>query len=203
MRLTSYISILLMVAVAGSCGGQPSKETQQLPDTTGINAAVKKSREVSKELLGTVKGVLMKQLAVGGPVHAISACADTAQSLGDQIAGKYGLSIRRVSNKWRNPKDVPDTYETEVLQHFASLREEDELDNSVEHYEITTVDSVRYFRYMKPIVVQPVCLPCHGDRTAMKDLITIVLQQRYPEDKAVGYKADDLRGAVSVKMRLD
>jgi hypothetical protein len=201
--MTTYICILLMVAVAGSCGGQPSEEKKQLPDTTGISGAVKKSREVSKELLGTVKGVLMKQLAVGGPVHAISACADTAQSLSDQIAEEYGLSIRRVSHKWRNPKDTPDAYETEVLQHFAFLTEEDELDNNVEHYEITTVDSIRYFRYMKPIVVQPVCLPCHGDRAAMKDLITTVLLQRYPEDKAVGYKADDLRGAVSVKMRLD
>jgi hypothetical protein len=52
---------------------------------------------------------------------------------------------------------------------------------------------------MKPIAVQPQCLLCHGSPETIPESIRTVLKEHYPFDAATGYKAGDLRGAVSIK----
>lgn len=59
------------------------------------------------------------------------------------------------------------------------------------HSDVVTEPGGRYYRFMKPITIQPQCLLCHGPRS------------QYPFDAATGYKAGELRGAVSIKQPLD
>jgi hypothetical protein len=47
------------------------------------------------------------------------------------------------------------------------------------------------------------CLNCHGTDDFLSKEIKNFLKEKYPEDKATGYKAGDFRGAVSVKIKLD
>jgi hypothetical protein len=44
------------------------------------------------------------------------------------------------------------------------------------------------------------CLACHGDPAAMKPEVAAMLRELFPEDRAVGYKDGDFRGAVSVSV---
>jgi hypothetical protein len=46
--------------------------------------------------------------------------------------------------------------------------------------------------YVEPILVQPLCLTCHGDPLAPD--IAARIDELYPEDRAVGYEIGDLRG---------
>jgi hypothetical protein len=188
--------MLLSLLLAGPAAAQ------QEPDTTGFGTALLRSRDAANALLGNLRHVLLKQLAAGGPVHAVNVCADTAQELSATIQQQQGVMIRRVSSRWRNPANRPDDYETTVLERFVSLQTEGELHERTEHAEIVRGDSLRVFRYLRPIMVQEMCLSCHGDRTTMKNFIATVLQDRYPADRAVGYSAGELRGAVSVSIPL-
>lgn len=175
---------------------------QSLPSSTETQVALEKSRAAAKELLSSVRTLLMKQLAAGGAVRAIHVCADSAQAVGTRIQEQHGLTVRRVSEKWRNPKDKPDSYESAQLKIFADLHAKKNLTDTLEVYGLVKEDTVRVFRYMRPIFVGEMCLSCHGGRENMKDLIYSAIQQRYPNDKAMDYTAGDLRGAVSVKIRL-
>lgn len=57
----------------------------------------------------------------------------------------------------------------------------------------------QYYRFMKPIAVQPQCLLCRGPFQTIPGEIGAVLRKQSPFDEAVGYKAGELRGAVSIK----
>ena len=60
----------------------------------------------------------------------------------------------------------------------------------------------KYFRYMKAIPVQDVCLKCHGTDEARAQPAKDALAADYPHDKATGYTLGQLRGAVTIKRPL-
>jgi hypothetical protein len=59
-----------------------------------------------------------------------------------------------------------------------------------------------YLRYMKPLIVQSVCNACHGPKENIPAEAKLILGQKYPEDRATGFLVGDVRGAISVKIRL-
>jgi hypothetical protein len=52
---------------------------------------------------------------------------------------------------------------------------------------------------MKAIVIAPMCLGCHGAPAEMPENVKATLARLYPNDPALGYRAGELRGAVSIK----
>ncbi|MDL1891424.1 DUF3365 domain-containing protein [Sphingobacteriales bacterium CHB3] len=197
MRSLLKTCVCLVVLLASSSFSQP------IPGTIDSASALQHSREAAKKLLTTMRTLLSQQLAAGGAVRAIDVCADSAQVVGERLQEQLGVSIRRVSMKWRNPKNIPDAFESAELKRFAELKNAKALSDTSEFFQIVTEKDGRALRYMRPIIIGDMCLSCHGSREKMKDLIYSSIQQRYPNDKAVDYKAGELRGAVSVKMPLD
>jgi hypothetical protein len=195
MRRESMIIIILAALTVASieplCGQDTAGSQEQ---------ATLRAKKASGELLATLRGMLGKALAAGGPVGATAICADSAQVVGARLAASHGLSIRRVSERWRNPKDAPDDFEIGELARFATLLASGTKPDSIESVCVTDGASVKVLRYMKPIMVGEMCLNCHGSR--LKPAIDEVLQLQYPDDRAVGYTAGDLRGAVSVTVPL-
>lgn len=61
---------------------------------------------------------------------------------------------------------------------------------------------VRYFRYIKALPVQAVCLNCHGAEANLAPAVKAKLAFDYPHDKAVGYAEGQVRGGLSVKRPL-
>jgi hypothetical protein len=57
-------------------------------------------------------------------------------------------------------------------------------------------------RYLKPLVAGTMCLTCHGQKAAIPPGVQAVLAREYPDDRATGYSAGDVRGAVSVRVPL-
>lgn len=197
--LLAILSMHIFVA----CERKPDlkdKEVQKAPmEDETVRAAVEQSRNLTKSLLGNVREVLMRHMSAGGPTYAISACADTAQLLTEKFQKEHNISIRRVSMKWRNAKNIPDEYEARVLEHFAALAAEGKLDATTEHVEVINDSTLRF---MQPIMFLSMCLPCHGGPAQINKDVQKVLRERYPEDKATGYRPGELRGAVSVIMPL-
>ena len=55
---------------------------------------------------------------------------------------------------------------------------------------------------MQSIHVQPQCLGCHGSGDQIASNVKTMLNERYPEDEALGYKPGDFRGAIRVSFPL-
>ena len=160
-------------------------------------------RETAMDYMKELKGVLIEQIQTGGVLQAVSVCSDTAQILTNEFGLSKGLFIRRVSLKNRNTNNYPDDFEKGVLNRFQLLHQNNGLTSETEYAEITTEDDIKYLRYLKPIVIQAECLNCHGNESDMMPEVNKLITQKYPDDKAKGYKTGDLRGAVSIKTAIE
>jgi hypothetical protein len=57
-------------------------------------------------------------------------------------------------------------------------------------------DGSKEFHFAKPIVMQPMCVACHGSSDQISPEVKAKLSELYPNDKAVNYQPGQLRGAV-------
>jgi hypothetical protein len=55
-------------------------------------------------------------------------------------------------------------------------------------------------RYMRPLIVAPLCVDCHGPKENIPLEVKTILKEKYPDDRATGFLVGDVRGAISVKI---
>ncbi|MEJ5367021.1 MAG: DUF3365 domain-containing protein [Bryobacteraceae bacterium] len=179
--------IFALLFLASSAAQAPDARERASQAAAGLG-------RVLMELLG-------EELKRGGYAGAVRACSELAQNVTEEFGRERGLEIRRVSLRARNPKDQPDEWEAAKLTEWEKAYKPGTPPEEV--FEVVEEGGRRYARYLKPIVVQAMCLGCHGGRESMAEEVRQVLDERYPRDRATGYKAGDLRGAFSVTLRLD
>ncbi len=166
----------------------------------GEAEALAAARQVAADLTGRLRDLLSRELAAGGFAGAVRVCAETAQQTTQEFAARAGHSVRRVSMKYRNVQDAPDAYERKKLEALEQLHARGQLPGEIA--EVVSEAGQAYLRYLKPITIAAMCLNCHGPRESLKPEIRQVLDDRYPGDRAVGYRTGDFRGAVSVRIAL-
>lgn len=187
-------SVLCLFILLISCTQKPKPEiTEQLKSAL---------RSDAKTFMESLKSVLIKEIQTHGIVSAVSVCSDTAQALTNNYGISKGIYIKRVSFKNRNPLNVPDDFEAQGLKLFEDLHNKNLIKPETEYVEIIEENGVSKIRYMKPILVQPECLNCHGTEEQISPQVKEVINKIYPDDKAKGYKMGDLRGAVSIQKTL-
>jgi len=164
---------------------------------------LEKAKNSSKKLLVTLKKALEENLKEGNTLNAINVCSNMAQNIANNISKSDNLYIKRVSLKYRNPNDKPDSFEEQKLKLFEKLKEEQKLDKDTEIFEKIESENKISFRYMKPIIASKTCLQCHGSRKEMKPQVLNFLKKNYPNDLAINHKEGDIRGAVSVIINLE
>lgn len=160
-------------------------------------------RATAMEFMKDLKGILINQIQTNGILQAVSVCSDTAQVLTNNFGVEKGVYIKRVSLKNRNVNNAPDNFEKMILNKFTMMLQNKELNGETEYAEIVDEGEFKYLRYVKPILVQAECLNCHGPENEIIPEVKQLISQAYPEDKAVGYKIGDLRGAVSLKKAIE
>lgn len=188
-------------AIESASGAPEARDAEDTAEGTSRDRALERARAVADALTKDLMGELMSELSAGGPGEAIRVCSEVAQGIAAEHS-TGGMTVRRVSRKVRNPADRPDPYEAEQLERLAVLHERNELPEEVSEVVEGEAGS-RTLRYLRPITVKPLCLRCHGDPETFAPEVRQVLTERYPEDEATGYRAGDLRGAVSVRVPLD
>jgi cytochrome c553 len=153
----------------------------------------------AKELSGALKAELKK----GEPASAIGVCSDTAPAIANRISLEKGWKVTRVGTRVRNPMiGTPDAWEQQVLAEFQVRAEQGESYKQMSYSEVVAEPGGRYFRFMKAIPVQGVCVACHGKAEDIAEPVRAALSEHYPHDQAVDYRVGDLRGAFSVKQPL-
>jgi len=160
------------------------------------------ARKVAGALPPKLLAMLTVEIERGGPEGAISVCRDKAPQLAKAASEESGWAVRRISLKNRNPKAVPDAWERAVLEDFDRRAAAGENPVSLEKGEIVADGGQKSYRYMKALPTQEPCLKCHGDPAAMTPAVREKLGALYPDDKAVGYSAKQVRGAITLKKPL-
>ena len=160
-------------------------------------------RTTAADFMSELKATLMNQIKTNGLVSALNVCSDTAQVLTNKFGLQRGVFIQRVSFRNRNENNIPDDYEQTVLDSFQEMLQNNKLDATTELAELVDEGGFTYLRYMKPILIQPECLNCHGNFSSMQKEISRQIRERYPKGKAYDYKPGDLRGAVSIKKLIE
>lgn len=183
----SLVSLLLLM------GAHP-------PMVPQVKLAVEQSRVATQSLLSTLQSTLKGVLATGGPIKALETCQTVAPEIHRQVGLQQHLTIRRVSFKTRNPANTPDDWDSNGLKQFEALRLQGQLKPETELYEVDAKGKT--LQYLKPIVVAPLCLQCHGRASDISSMVKSQLKAKYPKDQAVGYQVGDLRGAVSIRVPL-
>lgn len=194
MQKTSALSMLLCTAFSSA----------NLHAADDVNTKyLEESRKTAQEFMQKLGGVLKQQLDTAGPESAIDVCRKVAPALAAEYS-QNGRVVKRVSLKPRNKTlGTPDAWETRMLQGFEQSLSEGNPISGMETSAATDGPDGRWFRYMKAIPTQTMCLQCHGQPYQIPDNVKALLAKNYPEDQAVGYSAGELRGAVSIKMKRD
>lgn len=199
-RLVAVLAILGCVPIVFAADNQQQRPTlsqQEIADKS--QAAKQEIMAFAKELTGALKAELKK----GGPPSAIGVCRDIAPAIANRISLENGWKVTRVGTRVRNAMiGTPDAWEQQVMVDFQARATQGEAYKTMSHVEVVDEPAGRYFRFMKPIPVQEVCLACHGSAEQLAERVRQALAERYPHDRAVGYQMGDLRGAFSIKQRL-
>jgi len=164
-------------------------------------ALTAESKKIFQEFGKTLVGHVKKGMKSGGPVKTIAVCNQIAPAVAATLSKKHGVELGRTSLKLRNPSNAPDEWEKNVLMKFEQRKAAGEKVKTLAYKEIVMEDGKQYFRMMKAIpTAKKPCLMCHGGK--VKAGIENQLSKLYPDDKARGYKAGDIRGAFSLKKEL-
>ena len=105
-----------------------------------------------------------------------------------------GIELKRTSAKYRNPRNAPDELESVAIQYF-----DDALASGQEFPSFFVQRaSPSEFRYYQPLIVNDMCLQCHGSVDEISPAVVQALHAAYPNDMATGYATGDLRGVIRV-----
>lgn len=176
--------------------------TLSFPSVADEAPWVGEARKIASAMPPKLLGVLKEEIHNGGPESAISVCREKAPQMAKAASEQSGWNIRRVSLKNRNPKATPDAWENAVLEEFDRRAASGENPISLEKSEVVTEGDHKTQRYMKALPTQDLCLSCHGATEAMTAAVREQLSKHYPDDKATGYAAGQIRGAITLKKQV-
>ncbi len=208
--LVIFSALLLFVVVA--CTQQPAKETDQ--ETTIAEPSVADSEpgipslsadeviyyqtegeKIATQAMQALGKELMSALNDSGVVGAIQYCNVKALPLTDSISQATGTTIRRTTLQYRNISNQPDSLENAILNAYTQKQKNGD---PLEPMTLRTANGD--VLYAAPIMVNMLCLKCHG--TVGEDVQPenyAQIKELYPYDKAIAYKAGDLRGIWSIR----
>jgi diguanylate cyclase (GGDEF)-like protein len=114
------------------------------------------------------------------PAHSVNSIYEQYSDLsnGDFL-------IRSVSNAARNPHNEAYAFEKMALQQFEKRTSE-------AYFDEVKLNGEPYYFYARPILVEPLCLECHGQKSSAPQYI----QESYT--KGFGYEVGDVRGLTSL-----
>lgn len=202
--------ILFIPVILFSCGSG-ERVSKEVFDQVNENMEVKRLTEaeilqeamvwgdsISTEAQQQLIGALSNALSESGPAGAIEFCNVQALPILEEVGDKYQVSIRRASNRYRNPQDKPTSEEAEILDAYE-YNAENKLSSDPN---IQKINAGETYLYTKAIVIPgALCLSCHGDPASDISPETLgKIQELYPQDKATGQEVGDLRGMWSLKI---
>ncbi len=199
-RAWTFVLLPLLAACPPAQEGDEAEVLPAEPTQAEIDDAVARGSAAAGLLAGTLIQHLSAAMNEGGPAAAIEFCSDEAMSLTAEVNATWdGMEAKRTSTRLRNPANRPDSLEAIALAYFES--------------ELVSTGSLPTnwvqpagdgsFRYYQPLVINDMCVQCHGAVESLDPAVAARLSELYPEDEAIGYVPGDFRGLIRVSIPRD
>lgn len=187
MNRYGFRSILLFTAIC-ALGACSQGETSVAEEAEFL----RQSEELTARFQSELQMKLSTALGEVGPVGAIGVCQSAAPAIGARLSDDSGFTVGRIARRNRNEGNgiSPD------LEPLYSELEASPMQNGSPRSVHGTVGERLVYLRAIPMQEQP-CSTCHGSN--IDPALLEVISQVYPEDRAVGFKPGELRGAFLVE----
>lgn len=188
MRIITLFFIVFMIS---SCGTRKENKAVQ-QDESIKQEYLQKGGEIANLTQSELLINVSKAMKKGGPGYAVEFCNLRAMPIKDSLSRKNNCQIMRISSKYRNPADMPQTEkEKELLKQYQLAHENGE---SIKPEVFLFEDRIEY--YQPIILAMEACLKCHGETGKHINEETMnKIQAHYPDDLATGFELNEFRGA--------
>lgn len=160
------------------------EEKEKTHADIGLEYALETKKVLGKNLMGTIQ----KE----GTEAALKFCNVNAIPLTDSMSVHYNAKIKRVSDKNRNPNNKANAEELGYIEQFKKdLMAQKEIQPIV-------VEKAEKRHFYYPIETNTMCLQCHGKQESIKPEVLKKIKILYPNDLAVGYNENEVRGIWSI-----
>lgn len=178
MKVKYTILFVLFVTLL-ACNAK--KETEQ------VNYK-KMGDSISAATFNHIKTALQNAISTGGPESAVVFCNEQAMGLTETLASD-SVKIFRVAERYRNPANKLTGADLATWKKYQmALAKGDSIFAGV-------IDNDSVVDYYKPIILQPMCLTCHGvPQKNIPNALLHTIDSVYPGDLAKGFATGDLRG---------
>ncbi len=197
------IAITLLMAVS-ACSTQtepsipPVSETSTTLDGATRDTVLVVGQQIAQRTFQTLSSNLAAALNEGGVPNAIEFCKIEAMPLTQSVSDTYGVEVRRATHKPRNPSNAATASEMVIIEAYQSaLRDSIPLAPRIE-------SDGEWAVFHAPITIaNDLCLKCHGgEGTDIADADLVFIRNAYPDDRATGFAAGELRGVWSIRIPL-
>lgn len=192
---------LILIAMA-SIGSMASCNGGHRPEAAALEAAandsiIRLAMIATDSVQNILKAKLVKAMQDSGAAYAIRFCNVEATWLTSSLNETYGIKVARLSHRNRNEANVLDTEGKIASNEFAAA-----IVSGKEPKPKLIRDAGGHWVFYRPIITGPVCLTCHGQADQLLPEVKTALTASYPNDKATGFAAGELRGVWCVSPKL-
>lgn len=179
------------VELSGKSIEQAQAEVESRQESLNVEA-----QQRIKRFATTLKTALVSAIQEQGLVHAVDVCHSVAPQIAEELSTD-GWQVARTSLKTRNQNNQADMWERDTLEDFDR-----QFKAGTPAGELTaSLQSDTQFRYMKAIPTDKVCLACHG--STIDETLNQAIINKYPQDRAVGFTLEDIRGAFTLSKQTE
>ena len=201
LPIIAIVALALMMALVSCTGNQVSNQTNKETDTLTIAEPspeinyLKAGKELAIQTKSSLANHLITAISEKGSDGAVEFCNTKAIAITDSMSLVLGATIKRVSDKPRNPANLANEAELAFIKKWKEAK-----DNGTEQAPIVTEIGGKMVGYY-PIITNQMCMQCHGQ--SGNDINTVTLKKikkLYPADQAIGYAENEIRGIFVVEM---
>jgi hypothetical protein len=194
-RVAAFVVAILVALCIVMIHGQtasswPTYPIKQAP--ADLRPAIQRADLVIVEMQNATSVELTSALAAGGPGDAIQVCHLSATTLVQRLGREEGIAAGRTSARLRTPSNAPKPWAAPIVKQYADAKA-----GSVEGF---AVDLGTKVGVMRPVAHRAICSPCHGVDDKLNARVREELKDRYPVDRATGFRDGDLRGWIWVEI---
>lgn len=191
-----------------SCMNEQKKSNQTEEQTTAIEeekqeekaakeiemTPLEKGKSIAQATQAALGKNLMQAISERGTAGAIEFCNIEAIPITDSLAKIHRARVKRVSDKNRNPDNAANEAELAYIENAKNQLAADQ--NIKPQLKEEDGKWVAYY----PILTNAMCLQCHGNADQVNKEALAKIQAHYPDDKALGYSENEVRGIWVIEM---
>ena len=183
---------VLLAALAPALLSAAPQDTWRIQDAPPeVRPIIARADLVIVRIQDSILRELNDTFAQGGADVAIRSCHIDA-TLTTHLLGREGIAAGRTSDRLRNPSNRAPKWAAEIVSKWAGRNSRD-----TEGY---AVDLGNRIGVLRPISEREMCANCHGSLDRLTPRVREVLADRYPADRAIGFRNGEIRGWFWVEM---